>query len=82
MSDWLADIATGTYEDAERRRAGWERCEKLQNAEAWVSHIQVVVCSSLFTAELLQSPPLHTIRRMLQQRSEKRLTDRQKLTVK
>lgn len=42
-----------TYEEAERRRAGREGCEKLQNAEAPVSHVQVVVRGALFAAELL-----------------------------
>lgn len=67
-----------TYKEAERRWAGWEGCKKLQNAEARVSHIQVVVCSTLFTAELLQSPPLHAVPCMLHQSSQKRLTETQK----
>lgn len=77
-------IAAGTltYKEAERRQAGWEGCEKLQQAEARVSHIEVVVCGALFTAELLQSPPLHTIACMLHQRPEKSLTERQKLKGK
>lgn len=84
MTDKLSERTAGTltYEEAERRRAGWEGCEKLQNAETQVSHVQVVVCGALFTAELLQSPPLHTVPRMLHQRSEKCLTDRQKSEVK
>lgn len=73
LPDWLSETTAGilTYEEAEWRRAGWEGCEKLQNAEAWVSHIQVVICGALFTAELLQSPPLHTVPCMLHQRSQK-----------
>lgn len=78
----LSGIKTGTYEEAERRRAGWKGFEKLQNAEAWFSHIDVVVSSALLTAELLQSPPLYTIRRMLCQRSQERLTEGQKGKVK
>lgn len=78
----LSGIKTGTYEDAEWRRAGWKGCEKLQYAETWFSHIEVVVSSALLTAELLQSPPLCTIRRMLCQRSHERLTERQKVKVK
>lgn len=78
----LSDIKTGTYEDAERRRAGWKGCKKLQNAETWFSHIEVVVSSALLTAELLQSPPLYTICRMLCQRSHERLTEGQKVKVK
>lgn len=83
QNEWhrVSDRTAGTYEDAERRRAGREGCQKLQKAEARVSHIQVVVCSALFTAELLQSPPLHTSPRMLHQRSEKCLTEAKKLKV-
>lgn len=65
----LSGVYAGTYEDAERRGAGWKGCEKLQNAETWISHIEVVVSSALLTAELLQSPPLCNIRRMLCQHS-------------
>lgn len=78
----LSDIKTGTYEDAERRRAGWKGCKKLQNAETWFSHIEVIVSSALLTAELLQSPPLYTICRMLCQHSHERLTEGQKVKVK
>lgn len=78
----LSGIKTGTYEDAERRRAGWKGCEKLQNAEIWFSHVEVVVSSALLTAELLQSPPLCTIGRMLNQRSQERLREGQKAKVK
>lgn len=86
MDLWLTDtyitVGTLTYEEAERRRAGWECCEKLQHAEALVSHVQVVVCGSLFTAELLQSPPLHTVPCMLHQCSEQSLTQGQKADLK
>lgn len=75
-------IKAGTYEDAERRRAGWKGCEKLQNAEALFSQVQVIVSGALLTAELLQSPLLHTIHCMLHQRSQKCLTEGQKVTVK
>lgn len=77
----MSDRTAGTYEDAERWQAGREGCQKLQKAEARVSHIQVVVCSALFTAELLQSPPLHTSPRMLHQRSQKCLTEAKELKV-
>ncbi|TNN89031.1 hypothetical protein EYF80_000910 [Liparis tanakae] len=72
---------TLTYEEAERRRAGWEGCEKLRDAEAGVSHVQVVVCAALSAAELLQSPLLHAVRRMLHQRSHKRLAETGKRNV-
>lgn len=58
-----------TYEEAEGRQAGWKSSEKLQSAEARVSHIQIVICGALFAAELLQSPPLHTVPCMLHERS-------------
>lgn len=67
-----------TYEEAERRRAGWEGCEELQNAETLVSHIQVVICGALFTAELLHSPPLHTVPCMLHQCSQKCLPEKER----
>lgn len=75
-------IKTGTYEDAERRRAGRKGIEKFQNAEALFSQVRVVVSGALLTAELLQSPLLHTIDCMLHQRSQKCLTEGQKVTVK
>lgn len=78
----LSGIKTGTYEDAEWRRAGWKGCEKLQNAEIWLSDVEAVVSSALLTAELLQSPPLCTICRMLNQRSHKCLREGQKAKVK
>lgn len=78
----MSGIQTGTYEDAERRRAGWKGCEELQNGETWFPHIEVVVSSALLTAELLQSSPLCTIRCMLCQRSHKRLTEGRKVKVK
>lgn len=62
-----------TYEEAERGRAGREGGEELQNAEARVSYVQVVVGSALFAAELLQSPPLRSICCVLHQRSQKSL---------
>ena len=70
-----------TYEEAERRRAGWEGCEKLQNAEAGLSHVQVVVRGTLFTAQLLQPPPLSTVRCILHQRSQECLTEIQESDV-
>ena len=82
MTDTYITVSTLTYEEAERRRAGWERCEKLQDAEALVSDVQVVVCGALFTAELLQSPPLHTVPCMLHERSEQSLTRGQKTDLK
>lgn len=62
-----------TYEEAERGRAGREGGEELQNTEARISYVQVVVGSALFAAELLQSPPLRSVCCVLHQRSQKSL---------
>lgn len=75
-------IKTSTYEDAERRRAGRKGIEKFQNAEALFSQVRVIVSGALLTAELLHSPLLHTIYCMFHQRSQKCLTEGQKVTVK
>lgn len=64
---------SGTYEEAQGGRAGWEGREELQDTEVGVSQVSVVVGGALLAAELLQSPSLPAVSRVLHQRPEKRL---------
>lgn len=72
QADW--ERLPGTYEEAEGGRAGREGHEELQDAEAGVPQVGVVVGGALLAAQLLESPPLPAVGRVLHQRPQKRLT--------